>query len=232
MDYKIISPTIQEFLGLRYYLCGEYFQRNGVRLHTTVWRHYKGEPPKGKHVHHKDRCKANNHIDNLECLTPKEHAVLHGLLGCSEKKLKALKINQPKAVEGNKKLTKKQRSIAAKRGWLVMESVDVACKVCGKTFKTPFPNRAKFCGITCRMRDLRDRNIQNGLRWDGKTRTRQKAEPKQKAVKKEYACRQCSNKFLSFRHEPKCCSNDCSKKYTRQQYLSRGLTANGHVRQP
>jgi hypothetical protein len=29
------------------------------------------------HVHHKDEDKANNAVDNLQCVTPSEHSALH-----------------------------------------------------------------------------------------------------------------------------------------------------------
>lgn len=48
------------------------------RLHVYVWEYYNGEVPKGYDVHHKDFNKANNEVDNLQLLTKKDHATLHG----------------------------------------------------------------------------------------------------------------------------------------------------------
>src|SRR4249920_1704457 len=69
----VISPTIQEFAGDRYYLCGKYFQNVRGRLHLAVWRLHRGEVPPGHHIHHKDDDRSNNDLENLECLTVQEH---------------------------------------------------------------------------------------------------------------------------------------------------------------
>lgn len=78
MSVNIISETAQEFRGRRYYKCGEYFQRDGERLHRVVWEFFNGEPvPDGFHVHHTDHDKTNNQPDNLELLAAAEHMHLH-----------------------------------------------------------------------------------------------------------------------------------------------------------
>lgn len=50
-------------------------KRRSVAIHILVVEHFIGEIPKGFHVHHKDGNKQNNRVDNLEMLTPKEHAI-------------------------------------------------------------------------------------------------------------------------------------------------------------
>ena len=65
MEVKVISNTVQKFNGESYYLCGQYFQRKGKRLHRTVWEFHNGTIPKGYHVHHKDGNRSNNAIENL-----------------------------------------------------------------------------------------------------------------------------------------------------------------------
>lgn len=73
-----ISATIQEYKGERFYLCGNYFQHNGKRLHRTVWESNNGEIPKGYDVHHIDGDKTNNEPENLELLKRFDHHSLHG----------------------------------------------------------------------------------------------------------------------------------------------------------
>ena len=75
---KIVSDTVQEFLGVRYYLCDRYFQHKGRRLHRVVWEAYRGEIPKGYHVHHHDGNTSNNRVGNLRLVTPQEHRRIHG----------------------------------------------------------------------------------------------------------------------------------------------------------
>src|SRR5262245_25951133 len=69
----IISATVQEFNGVRYYLCGRYFQKQGKRLHRVVWMYNHGRIPPGYDIHHKDHDPANNNPINLECLPQREH---------------------------------------------------------------------------------------------------------------------------------------------------------------
>lgn len=42
-------------------------------LHRDVWEHHNGPIPNGFHIHHVDGDTSNNAIDNLECVTPKQH---------------------------------------------------------------------------------------------------------------------------------------------------------------
>jgi hypothetical protein len=46
--------------------------------HVMVWEKHHGHPvPDGMQIHHKDFNKTNNHIDNLQLVTPLEHKRLH-----------------------------------------------------------------------------------------------------------------------------------------------------------
>ena len=51
----------------------------GVRKpnHVAVWEAVHGPVPTGMHVHHRDRDKTNDAIDNLVLLTNSEHQVEH-----------------------------------------------------------------------------------------------------------------------------------------------------------
>ena len=77
MEVTKISSTVQKFDGKSYYLCGQYFQRKGVRLHRRVWEYHNGEIPAGCHIHHKDGDRSNNDVGNLELLPGREHSSLH-----------------------------------------------------------------------------------------------------------------------------------------------------------
>jgi hypothetical protein len=45
--------------------------------HCLVWEKHYGKIPIGMQIHHKDLDKTNNHIDNLQLVTPLEHKRLH-----------------------------------------------------------------------------------------------------------------------------------------------------------
>lgn len=44
-----------------------------ILMHRYIWRFYNGKIPKGYDIHHKDFDKANNDIENLECILKSEH---------------------------------------------------------------------------------------------------------------------------------------------------------------
>lgn len=69
----------QIFQGKKYKLhTGEYyFSKITQKLHWAVWEHYNGEREKGKHIHHKDGDRTNNHISNLEAVDAFEHLSTH-----------------------------------------------------------------------------------------------------------------------------------------------------------
>ena len=58
-----------------YYVCtsGE-----RTRLHVAIWEHEHGmRVPEGHVIHHKDWNKTNNSVDNLVCITIREHELIH-----------------------------------------------------------------------------------------------------------------------------------------------------------
>lgn len=54
-------------------------KRNGrtIMVHRLVWIENKGEILEGYIIHHKDGNKKNNNIDNLECISRREHTIIH-----------------------------------------------------------------------------------------------------------------------------------------------------------
>ena len=155
MEIQIISPTIQEYAGTRYYLCGNYFQRKGVRLHVKVWRDHKGEIPKGYHVHHKDFNRANNEIDNLELIEKRMHMSLHKK---TEKQMEYAKhhiedIREQAAEWHRSPEGRKWHSEHAKKEWENAGYKTYICTNCGREFTTRHnyaDGRNRFCSANCR----------------------------------------------------------------------------------
>jgi len=48
-----------------------------IQKHRAVWIEHHGEIPEGMVIHHINGNKKDNRIENLECLTRKEHAKRH-----------------------------------------------------------------------------------------------------------------------------------------------------------
>ena len=174
-DPIVIDGTKQWYRGTRYYLCGFYFQRDGVRLHRLVWSDVNGTVPKGWHVHHINHDRSDNRLENLALMEGREHAGHHGGEP-TPARLAAYQEAVPRLQAGNAKLTREQRSRAAREGWIACrESMlgVIICAVCGKEYTTPRPTRTKFCGNNCKARDLRARRraariASAGLQPDGR----------------------------------------------------------------
>lgn len=161
----VVSKTVQEFLGRRFYLCGYYFQHRGVRLHRTVWQHFHGPIPEGFHVHHIDGDRSNNQRSNLELLEGSNH--LSGHMGQAERR------NASRS-----RIGKVQRAAAKWHGspdgldWhrdqyerhcrsaVLASYVDGKCSECGKPFHGP--KFQKFCHANCKARALRKRRKAGG----------------------------------------------------------------------
>jgi hypothetical protein len=77
---KVFQPTI-EFNGAVYSLksTGYFTRTNGERhlLHRDMWEHHFGPIPDGWDIHHKDENKANNTIENFECIPKADHTRCH-----------------------------------------------------------------------------------------------------------------------------------------------------------
>ena len=78
MEVIIIDDTHQSFNGVTYRRNKRgWFQIPYSTIHRDVWTFHNGEIPAGYDIHHIDGDKANNQIDNLMCVTRKEHCQLH-----------------------------------------------------------------------------------------------------------------------------------------------------------
>ena len=162
MRPTVLSEKRQEFDGKSYYLCGMYFQKNGKRLHRTVWEQANGPIPKGAHIHHKDGNRANNNLENLGCLGYKDHLGGEHGEASGERGRHALEDAQTKAAvwhgsaEGKKwhsdHYEKCIREVMARR-------VPATCGMCGKEYMVAQSKakQGKWCGGTCKARALRQR---------------------------------------------------------------------------
>jgi endogenous inhibitor of DNA gyrase (YacG/DUF329 family) len=145
MRVKVISRTIQEFMGIRYYLCGKYFQRDGVRLHRVVWEAHHGRPvPDGFDVHHDDEDRAHNEPGNLILLPHGSHT-RHHHLGVSKQPTAdalAAAADWHKSDEGREW----HRQHAAP----LHQLSDAVCEQCGKKYRTQDTGRNRFCSNACK----------------------------------------------------------------------------------
>lgn len=196
MKVKVISPTIQEFNGERYYSCGKYYQHGGKRLHRAVWEYHNGEIPKGYHVHHKDGNVSNNQLENLMLLDPSYHLSLHGKDPQKfEYQHRHIKEMQEQAKEWHR--SEEGREWHRKHGkdtWQAHEQQTYICSFCGKEFQTLNvygDHQNRFCSNKCRAAFRRASGV------DDEDRT----------------CEYCGKTFRANKYTPnKFCSVECARK--------------------
>lgn len=195
MLVTVISPTVQEFNGERYYLCGKYFQRRGRRLHIAVWESLHGAVPAGCHVHHVDHDRANNEPENLELLIAHDHLAGHmkepERMTYAREHIKDMQ-EQAKAWHSTE-AGKEWHAEHSRAIWRATDPVEYTCDHCGKVFRSRkryAEGAAKFCGPNCKAAHRRASGVDN----------------------EERTCAVCGKIFTANRYSAvKYCSPECRK---------------------
>lgn len=111
----------------------EYYWHHGkwkeppVSLHVQIWKDTYGDIPNGYVIHHIDGNPDNNNIDNLECVSQKEHMAKH----YSDKEWSG-------AIR-----------IALSEGQLRRPMLKYVCKNCNKEFESRRSHNVLFCSDKC-----------------------------------------------------------------------------------
>lgn len=194
MKVNVISETKQEFNGVVYYKCGNYFQRKGVRLHRIVWEFHNGAIPHGYHVHHKDENKSKNDIDNLELMESASHLRKH--MSKPERVAKSRELIKIASQEAKKwHGSTEGKEWHSKHAKVTMANKPVKtykCDCCGVLFETKHSyavDSNKFCSNNCKSNFRRAQGIDN--------------------VKS--VCGYCGKEYYKNRYSKgKCCSSQCA----------------------
>lgn len=160
-----------------------------IRAHVWVWKCKYGGIEKGLHIHHKDGDKSNNHIENLECLTVKEHVSKHEM---SEERAAKNFIHVSKIRPLAKKWHASAEGLEWHRQhgfktWEERQPFTVPCKKCGKIAETKCFHQ-DFCSDACKSSWRRQERLDNESR----------------------ECAVCRNTFEANKYaKTKCCSRKC-----------------------
>lgn len=179
---------------------GYYVTRRSKRLHCEIWKDTYGSIPKKFHIHHRDGCKTNNNLDNLECLSHSEHMKVHALERMKDP------VHLARIMKNvNDSFLRRKSWICSEAGrnyltkisrvWnMSLPKLDFFCLECNKAFKSVRP-WAKFC---C-----------SGHKHRYQERKRRR---RLKVPMEPHVCDVCKKVFYPKRTDALCCSVSCGHK--------------------
>lgn len=186
-----------------YYLSSKNLGGKRKRLHIYVWEKHNGEIPKGFHVHHLDKDKSNNNIDNLTILSGSKHSSLHGIENSEIHRENFIKHAHPAAKVWHSSPDglewHKQHGIEVAKATFTEKTGSAICLNCGDVFHCyeAIESRSHFCTNACKSAWRRKEGLDNEKR----------------------ICRYCGNEFETNKYsDVGCCSKSCGIK---QSYVDK-----------
>lgn len=154
MKVKVISNTIQEFNGVKYYLCGAYFQNSDkkLRLHREVWKYHNGKIPKGCVIDHIDRDVSNNQIENLRLAT---YSMNNRNVSEETTRKRREHIERVRPLSKEWHASEEGREWHKKVGldsWANRKATERECRHCHKKFYSRANGKAYYCCNNCKHR--------------------------------------------------------------------------------
>jgi len=154
-----------EFNGRKYKLWGRYYYSHNwgkggpSNLHRAIWEHHHGAIPDGFNVHHIDGDGTNNELTNLVLVEHRAHARQHTVERIERGEL------MPPSDLARERAAEWHASAEGlawhkengKRAWKKRIWHPLECQECGRAFKSPYPNKTKFCHPNCRQAARRRR---------------------------------------------------------------------------
>lgn len=153
---------------------GKYYyatiKQKSVALHRKVWMDRHGLIPKGCHIHHKDGNVFNNSIENLECISSKEHHALHWSKDKGKRMLYLLKL-----AETGREYAKEWHGSHTGKKWHKQHYEDCKnklhviydrkCSTCGKPIQTERKEGNCFCCGYCKTKHRYLSGVDNEIRY-------------------------------------------------------------------
>lgn len=132
-----------------------------TRLHRYIWQYYNGPIPEGYDIHHKDRDKGNNNVDNLTIMRGNKHKQMHSIEAKNTPEwleiwegIRQKGSDAHKRTEERLKQSQRSKEQWAKRKKDVKPSV-IKCVICGGRKETYYPDRTMYCSKNCKAKGFR-----------------------------------------------------------------------------
>lgn len=174
----VLEPITQFFRGALYRVwpSDRYFSKGGSRLHRDVWSAAFGPIPSGCHIHHRDGNVANNNIENLECIEPKEHWAIERKANSVHKESKISDAARNAAAQWHKSPEGREwhkRHAERSQSWTKWKREPRQCLHCKVEFLAlvrKSGNSQVYCGQNCKVAAYRERGKQK--EWSAAYRER------------------------------------------------------------
>jgi hypothetical protein len=106
----VLQPALRRD-GYRFVTLSANAVRQHKAIHTAVAEAFLGARPQGAHINHKDGNRTNNHVDNLEYVSPAENCQ-HAIYEL--RRVKKLTFEQAKDIWYSKQRKEKRKDVAAR----------------------------------------------------------------------------------------------------------------------
>lgn len=157
---EVLDDKHQCFDGLKFTAQKSgHFSAGGLMIHRLIWTYCVGDIPKGYEIHHIDKNKSNNSVDNLQCLSKSDHQKIHANEEKQPRRGKQMTFVCSvcgKEYVGYRR-TKNcfcSRACRNKHARTTLTEMRT-CPICGKRFETYKHGTTKCCSLSCG----------NKLRW-------------------------------------------------------------------
>lgn len=234
---EVIDEKRQSFNGIMFYKCGKRHFNANLPIHREVWRYHHGDIPDGCEIHHIDEDKANNLIENLQCLTRNEHRQVHGSIMQNIKKKTFVceycgKEYVAYDTGRNRFCSSRCLSRAFRKSHKTEKKI---CSSCGKEFIATHKNQ-KYCSPQCATFAQKKREVRTcpvcGKEFEAVVKTKTKCcsracSYKLRSVGKKITrtCPVCGKEFETYVSRPyTACSQACGQKPAVQNHLAKKLS--------
>lgn len=160
-------PDADGWAERAYYTPGIADRQAGVgRLHEEVWKAHHGPIPAGHHVHHVDRDRLNNAIDNLVCLTAAQHAAEHAgdvsAAKSTPEHLAHLAAIRPQAAAWHGSAEGLAwHAEHGRRTWQSRQALRLTCERCGQAYESRGAGEKRYCSANCRTQARKASGVDN-----------------------------------------------------------------------
>jgi hypothetical protein len=183
-------------------------------LHREIWKKHRGAIPSGAHVHHRDGDPLNNDVENLACVTPKEHAALHAEEFSDARRAQMDRARVFAAAWHRSPEGRQWHREHGRASWQEREAQTIVCSWCGREAERFFTTRAttRFCSRKC-----------SRAAADAEGRYEQTAN-----------CPICAGTFRQnkYRCKPETCSRKCGAELRRRRRLGSAERAQDYQAPP